>query len=570
MGPYFGRIIAFSTTANTNRWFWTPINKPWYFPLGNSNDIGSTESEILAVTVHKRMLVFYTQDAIWRLQGDPATRGEQAETNATIGILGPNAVADAGEVDYIAGPDGIYLFDLDQAHKVSKKLDPLFKRESVVIDGDTIAALSADDDARARTVLMYADHLLYVSYAEQGRQYPNITLVLDTESGNWARWKLASGIGSTTGFRSLLFDSNQDALYGALRNGKFYRLNEPGVFEDDGNSFQARYLSRFQDQGHPARDKVYEDLVVRSDTGAQAVTVILHFDGGATEQAVASLVTDGPPGEQIFPLGTDAKGFRARNVAIELDGTTSAKIEVDDIYLHYYIEARQSRGYDSQSLDFETNLVKQVEAVRFEIEQLGEVKCHLESDRPTVALTERQSFSVPGAFDTRKTIDVVLATVVEGVHLRVRLATPNDPIAFRLHGLWLKMRPIGVWLNGAHHAPRRHPRSALEDHRPAERHHAPLRRARLRQALEQQPANRVAVVPPADPRDPAGLRRLHPRDPGYPRRLLRLRARDPADARRVQRLYARHPAHPDHFSDVVLPIRKTPVEGEWVELPLDA
>lgn len=452
IGPYFGRLIAYSTEANKNRWFWTPVNKPYYFPAGNFNDIGSTESELLVVTHHKLMLFFYAEDSIWRVDGDPGTRGVQRETNATMGVIGPRAVAVAGEIDYFCGPDGIYLHDGYQANKVSKPLDPIFKNESVDIGNELIPPLSGNVDARARSVMHYSNNQLYFSYAEQGEDYPSVTLVLDTELGRWARWKMASGISSIQGFRSMLHDSHQNALYGALRNGFFYRLNRTAVFTDDGNNYQFKYQSRFHDQGFPDNDKRFQDVVVKSNTDGKAVTLNLHWDDGESNTAVASLATDGPPGEQIFDLGSNGIGLRHRNVSVELDGTTSGPISVDDIAIHFYLEPRESLSYDSQSLDFGTKFIKHVEEVEFDIEQLGQLNWRIETDRPGNDMTSRVSPAFSGNAG-RKTVRFDLsvlapADTVEGINMRL-LITAFSPVAFRLYGVALKIRPIGVWLDGA-------------------------------------------------------------------------------------------------------------------------
>ena len=53
------------------------------------------------------------------------------ETNATRGVLGPSAVVSAGSIDYFASADGIFVFNLDREHRISQKIDPIFRGENV-------------------------------------------------------------------------------------------------------------------------------------------------------------------------------------------------------------------------------------------------------------------------------------------------------------------------------------------------------------------------------------------------------------------------------------------------------
>jgi len=455
-GPYFNRLIAFSTADNPNRYFWTPTNQPWYFPDTNFNDVGGADSPLLAVTHHKRILAFYKPDGIWRLIGDPGTSGgDQEQTNANFGPLGDAAVANAGNIDYLVGPDGVYRFNFDTLQDISRNIKPLFQGRFVAItDSFGVAPLSTDPAARATSVLGWDGSLLRFSYPEEGQPFPNITLVYDPALGSWSQEQIASAVGMGDGYRAFLYDPTINVAYGSGRDGYVYHLDHGQL--DHTSPFFVAYVSHYDDLGLPDNFKILEDIEIEGDTSGENLTIKLFLDDGETEIAIGSFnsVTF-PAGRRIYPIREGVGyagqiGVRARNYAISIEGTVSQPnvshpIQITDIVIHYRLEVRLGRTFDSGPTNLGTNQVKAIDALQFELEAEAAVTWTILTDLPGRNLVERDSAAF-AATSGRKTQLVLLPAPPDGARLQVTL---ESDAPFRLHSAQLRRLVYGEYLDGS-------------------------------------------------------------------------------------------------------------------------
>lgn len=448
-GPYFNRLIAFSSAEYPNRWWWTPTNQPSYFPADSHNDVGGSDSELLAVTHHKRILAFYKPDGIWRLIGDPGTAsGDQEQTNANFGALGAAAVANAGNVDYVVGPDGVYRFNFDTLTDVSFAIKPLFQGRFVPIT-ETFSAspISTDPAARANSVLGWDGSRLHFSYAEEGQTHPNITLVYDPLRRTWSHEQVASGVNMGQGYRAFLYDPTTNKSFGSGRDGFVYRLDH-GI-TDQGSAISVKWFSHYDDIGRPDNFKVAEDIEIEGDTGGDDLTVKLFIDNGKTELALGSFnsVTF-PGGRRTFPIRgaiADQVGQRLRNYAIQIEGDVTHPVEITDIVVHYRLEVRLGRTFDSGPTNLGTNQVKQNDAMQFEVEAEGAITWDVLSDQPGRNLAARQS----GTFaptTARKTQLVLIPIPPDGSRFQWTLESDSP---FRLHSAQVRILVYGECLDGS-------------------------------------------------------------------------------------------------------------------------
>lgn len=442
VGPYLGKLIAFSSADHPARMWWTSAAHPWYFPgadelTGNWEDVGGDDDPLFAATDHKRLLILYKRRSIWRLSGDPVNASPE-RTNANLGLVGPLAVVNAGAVDYLMGPEGVYRFNGDFEEKISGPVDPIFKGDYArVADEEYIPPV--DRVNITSSVLELINDRLYVSYPEAGESLPNITLVYHIESGRWSRMTLnaagpAPSVMHYEGAGAYLMAGVTDEGAGYL-----YRL-EQGGFTDPLGSVWVAWQSRYLDQGLPDNLKRYCDLEIEFQTGNEAeepstLSVYTVYDNGRKESV--GTISSASRTTAILPLGE----ARAKNVAVRIEGDAASPCIIYGTYLHWYAEERTAKTYDSGVLGGER--VRQVDMVELVLTGEGqEITRSLASDLPGGTLEERDAveFDAP---DGRGTSRARLASIVEGRNLRLRLGSDT---AFQLHAARIRQREIGEYI----------------------------------------------------------------------------------------------------------------------------
>lgn len=436
VGPYYGRLIAYQTSANKNRFFWTKQNKPYAFPgaakdAGFWNDLGDTNEKIVAATMRPQMVLFYKENTIYRLLGDPGdTDGDCQITRATLGLLGANAVCVAGEVDYFQGLEGIYAFNGDTARKISQKLDPIFKGQTVTLaSGVTAPAISSS--ARDKSALEYINGRLYFSYAETGQSTPNVTLLYDADTQNWTKDSRGFGVINYEGQNGLLLAGTSDGKVLTLESGN----------DDAGSSFTVTYQSKYFDDGAPDTEKTFEDLTLEIDTNGQTLTVVAYTNNG-TSNAIGTVSTSGRT--RVVLQMNSGLGIQARNISIQISGAISSTVVVFAATLNYYFEARQAKSFDSDESDLGTHKMKFVREAMLDLENSATVTLTLKTDQPGEAMATRQAPTI-SAGTTRRMAHVVFNADYLGYLVRVLLSATS----FRLYGLKMLIQIVGTYLLGA-------------------------------------------------------------------------------------------------------------------------
>ena len=473
MGPYFGKILAWSSAAHPARYWWTNSGEPWHFPGagdvdGNWEDAGNDDDQLIAITNHNQYALMYKQRSLWLLPGDPANVDAQL-IDTSIGLVGPRAVCNAGQIDYFMGPEGVYLRNQDYKAKISGVLDPIFKGDSVLLSTGTYLP-PIDPVNIVNSVLEIVNDRLYVSYPEQGSTYPNVTLICQLPgqtafgqlpSYRWSRMKLNLG-SSTTGFTALKYEGAGNSLMAAVTAagaGQLWAIEQASTALDGANPIPLAWQSRFSDQGLPDNFKWYSDIVIDFQTsfgGFQPVSTLsvsIVYDNGT----VLSLGTIASSNRttQVFSLsslniqveGATDEGLRAKNIAVQITGNATSTCIIYNVYVHWYPEERAASTIDSGFTDLgQPERVKQVDYLELYLTGAGQtIQRILSSDLPGNVLTQRDTntFTAPlGRGNAR----MRLPSLIEGRNFRFTFTA--QALNFQIHKLRVRQRVIGEYVDG--------------------------------------------------------------------------------------------------------------------------
>ena len=463
-GPYFSRILGFSSVDHPNRLWWTKPTQPGFFPGASSSigqwvDVGDDGEKILRVTLHARMAVIYKEHSIWRLIGDPDT-GYLEQCAVRIGaLLGAGAVVNAGGVDYFATYNGVYRFDLDNAVKISGKVDPIFDERFPAIDaGVIIPPLVRAFAASCVMELVNGEVMLF--YPDQSYQDPNTALKYNIAADAWAREKFNYEFGVAL-IQSTLYPADNGLTWWAgIQAGYLFAIGFNTAVTDDGVPIHVAFQSGYHDQGLPNSDKVYTELVIEYQGSAgDSLSVGVYYDDGASNESLTALAgaQSGGPDQQgakqtaQYRLSPSTDGKTARNMSLRIEGDLShGEFVVHAMYLYYYPEARLALSAITIPLDFGTNKVKQVRELELDVDtSLGVASADVFTDLPGNAIAVRDTRAV-AASGGRRNFNLPLlsggaAATFEGRLLRLAL---TSAAGFRLYSARLLMRILGVYVEG--------------------------------------------------------------------------------------------------------------------------
>ncbi len=448
IGPYFGKLIAWSSLAHKSRYWWTPAGQPYFFPgaldddIGNWEDAGGDDDELLVTIDHKQALIFYKARSIWRLIGDPET-ADPVKTNSNIGIVGPQAACNNGAVDLIMGPEGVYSFNGDFETKISQALDPIFKGEWVKLSAtDDLPPINRD--AIATTVLEVVNNRLRVSYPEFPAITPTVVAVCNLETGQWSRERF-TGLVSPAPTAMFYEGAGRYLVAGftAAGQGTLYLLELNDYRVDNGTPFAAVWQSRFEDQGLPDNDKSYSDLEIDFESGitlpglgmsaVSSLDVYLIFNNltkvfiatisSATRKTVILKIPT-PAGESDH-APVDGIGYLARNVAVRIEGNIDAVAQIFGTYIHWWPLERWAISFDVGHTDLGfPERAKQCDYIEIYLTASGqELQRTFSSDLPGNLLVVREMalFRAPNG---RGTVRFRLPEIVEGRNYRLTIEAP--------------------------------------------------------------------------------------------------------------------------------------------------
>jgi len=442
-GPYDGRLLAFNSSANPNRIWYTPALKPWYFPLDYYADVGDHYDPIYAISVFPKLAIVYKQRSIWRIEG-PIEEGLIYQKIPTMGVVGPRAVARSGGQDFFRSKEGIYRFNGDTPPaKLSKKIEPVLRFEHVPI-AYGISHVAANESDIAKTALGCRGNRLYCSIPSGSGPTTYPTYVCDLETERWARdtgqyWSyLEEGEGGD------LLGGGYDHLF-ALEDG----------YADDGAAMELYFQTRYEDQGKPDRLKTYDDLVVWHNTQGRTVVLKAVVNNGQVTGDTLTLgtITSSAETRTVIRILNATAAVRAYNLAIraecQTDAGQSLPVEIYSMVVHYFLEPRGAKSFDSDETDHGTPDAKWCDLVEMDIEAPdGQFTLKVYSDVPGGAMAERIS-NTKNATTGRQTVFVPIANGYLPYEGRLFRYTITSSYEFRLYGLRARIGRVGVLLDGA-------------------------------------------------------------------------------------------------------------------------
>jgi hypothetical protein len=467
-GPYLGRLY----TWVHNRLYYTPPGQPQYWNtdsiLGDWVDVGMSGENIQWCTSHKNVLMIYKEKSVWRLVGDP-TSGTLERIEDGIGLCNPLAIASGvGDIDYFVSPGGLRVCNMDSTAEFAPELGPLwdspipthgsqFLPPGSVMPGPGWLAATNSLDAYAVS-LGYAMGKLYVSYAElmaSGSQ-TNVTLVWDSQTNKWMYHRNALGL---TRFYGFYFDGALMIGLSGSTSGSAavgYSIDDYRLFytqDESATSITCVYQSHYEDCGLPDNQKNWIEVVVDYTLNGDTGGVSVGYDNGAPAQ-IGTITGSGTRQAVSFTLGNTGvggtDGVLAKNISVQVFCVANAQVELHNVYLYYYPEARFAKGASTIASDLGSTHAKQVKEVIVDISNPnGQVNVELYSDLPGNTLQLNQTAVIPTS-STRimAKIPLSLAPIQMGFLWRVALrAGTGGP--FQLYSVRLLMRPLGTYVLAA-------------------------------------------------------------------------------------------------------------------------
>jgi hypothetical protein len=445
-----GRIVVANSADHPNRVFYTNALQPAYFPgandpnMGNWVDIGTDKGdEILAIAVRPKTLIIYRRRSIWRQLGDfddPTARIEVIVPE--FGIAGPRAMVSTSQGDYFVASAnrGFYSFNNDWAAKASDQVDPIFRG----LPTENFPQLASAYDERV--AVGYRGGRVWISYPNLGGTMV-AALIYHVASGRW----FAGSYGGADGYGAFL-DAGEQFLGNS--SGAIVSLESAYQSSNTHVAFQSLYL----DAGLPDHEKTWADLVVNHNLQGTTLTVTIKCNKGADVFDLAVLSSNVMT-KQIIPMvypsnyatvalrGLPIQSYNL-SVRISGGGADDAPILIDGpIILHYYLEARRAKTFDTAPGDQGSALVKIADQVEFSIDASdGAGTMQIYTDLPGGVLTARLSppVVIPMTIG-RQAERIVLPAPLAGKLMRLTAQTPTD---FRIYGVRARILPIGVYIDG--------------------------------------------------------------------------------------------------------------------------
>lgn len=456
-----GRIVVANSVAHKNRIWFTPALQPGFF-RGSGDDFGGdwvdvgtdSNDEIRAIIVRpNNMLVIYRARSIWTHLGDLGDPNAVLQPACLdVGIAGPRAVATTAAGDYFVGTggDACYRFNNDWPTKLSQKIEPVLRGiGSDNFSGQNLNAvnLCAVGHFRGR---------LYVSYTPTGSTPGTFILHIESE-----RWFACSHL-----YRA--FEDAGDAFLGAAVDGVWTLENAFGTTAT-GLSWQSQY----QDCGFPDHEKTWSDLVISGETQGRNLTLTVLTNKNANpstdtinlgsvqvsahQKYIVALLY--PPSYSVTAL--QSQPIRAFNLSVRLTGggASSGPITVESpILLHYYLEARRAKFFDSGNTNHGLDGVGAIDQVELDIDSsAGQAGLVIWSDLPVLdaqgnVMRDRTSTGLPPTpipvpqTSGRQVLRIQFPLPIYGRLFRHQVGSSTN---FQLYGYRVRILPIGVHLDGS-------------------------------------------------------------------------------------------------------------------------
>src|SRR6185503_5307752 len=338
---------------------------------GNWNDVGGSGEAIVAITVHEGYLLIWKSNSIWRVIGDPDDSGGQYEfVGVKLGVVGPKALVTGDQGVYFCDTEGVYLFAGRTAQKLSQKIAPIFRGQTVTLaSGVTIPPISSS--ARSKICLELVNGRLYMSYPESGQSSNNVTIVYHVETQRWYR--------DSRAFSAFYNEAN--TLLAGTSGGTVLAL-ETGS-SDATVAIPIAYQSKYYDLGAPDAEKTLNDFEIEYSSPV-ALTVTAFLNNGAA-MALGTVPASASLQKKTLQFNEE-DGQKAFNCSIRITGSADTEIYIKGLWLHYYLEARKGSSFDTDESDFGVPGVKEYRQIELDIDCVAATELKVLTDLPSNAM----------------------------------------------------------------------------------------------------------------------------------------------------------------------------------------
>lgn len=429
---YGARMIIW----DDHRLYWSPVDRPYYIPASNSVPIGDEGEAILTVRAKGNEVRVYLNRSLWTAYGDLDSLAGLIERKVdNVGIVGPHAVAEDGAIDYIHSRDGVYRYDGNQAAKVSGPLDPIFDGESQIVgvgSGDLAPKVSLANLFYLSMGIRFKE--LWVSYPVDsvGDLTPDYTVKLDLATGRWSQ--------DDRGVRLFNWEGGDRSFTGVILNS-VVALDSGDT--DAGDPINLNYLSRYWDQGFPDNPKHYAELVLEDVyTAGQPLTVTVIFNRGATTLPLGTINTSTPTVVR-FPIGDE--GTVADNIAIEINGDSTAEVIIGKMTIAYQVLPRRSKSAFTRVIDLGSPHVKEAVEIEIDLDITADTQVALYCDSPIFgSVVEVETWTITGT--GRRIRPRQFAAPFFGKLWKLHISSTGE---FQVYGARLKVRELPAYADGS-------------------------------------------------------------------------------------------------------------------------
>jgi hypothetical protein len=444
-----GRIAVANSADYPNRIWFTNALQPGWFPgapndaLGNWVDVGTDSGDaVLAMLVRPGMMVIYRQRSIWVQRGDfDDPNGLLQVMVPGMGIVGRRAAVSSAGGDFFCNGGNLYLL-ADWPIPVAENIESIFRQSVNLRRAAMDSAGQMDEGTRTSCALGFDGSRLWFSYSTSASTGNEQTFVYHISTKRWFHHPLGYGAFS---------------MGGNIEVGDFLGVDAAGNVFAINTTQQSQYMTwqgRYEDCGHPDREKTFADLVIPNQISGGGLTVTAKLNKGAESWDVDTLANPTLTRQTIpliYPSGPNSGlPLKARNLSVFVEGQGGPLMSTLEtpFLLHYYLEARRGRTFDTGNINHGTVQPKSIDWFEFDIDTTeGAVALTIWSDIPGGLLTIRGApIPIPQVVG-RNVARIVLPDDIDGRLFRYFLQSAGD-WDFALYGYRVRVLPIGVYVDG--------------------------------------------------------------------------------------------------------------------------
>lgn len=350
------------------------------------------------------------------------------------GCVGQFAVCAGEGVLYFVSQDGIYADIGGRQTKLTGAIDPFF--QGITVSGQLGWNVAQMALTRLACLHEPTGTTLMMLYAEAGSSTLNRFLVLKPNLQNGQLAECFFGTSALTSLQSLYVDSINRELLAGGANGQIYRVEDPSTYSDAGTAIAWRARTKSLNQGQPFQRKQYASVLAEGNTGSQNITVAAYYDRAASSETLSSAWSSSTENSQTSFRTADETALRY-NIAIDVSGTTTARVAITGFVMHAFLHPELQLIYDTNEFMFQT------------IHELRKVPLDLNAPSPITMVTYLAGVvtntQTVAATSGRQRVDIEYPLGLRSKNFRIRWVSSAGAELWEASA-WLRPEPEDVLL----------------------------------------------------------------------------------------------------------------------------